>query len=52
MAKPKSKTQKRIDHNIRLALTDACEQFLENIPGFQWLTQPIKLTTVIFPAAF
>lgn len=38
MAKPQSKTQKKIDHNIRLALTGACELFLDAIPGFQWLT--------------
>ena len=35
---PKTKTQKKIDNNVRLALTDACEQFLEDITGFQWLT--------------
>jgi len=35
---PKTKTQKKIDRNIRLALTKACEQFLQDITGFQWLT--------------
>ena len=49
MAKPKSKTQKKIDNNIRLALTDACEQFLEGIPGFQWLTHEANYTN--FPAS-
>lgn len=38
MTKPQTKTQKKIDNNVRLALTDACEQFLEDITGFQWLT--------------
>jgi hypothetical protein len=38
MTKPQNKTQKKIDNNVRLALTDACEQFLQDITGFQWLT--------------
>ncbi len=38
MAKAKSKTQKKIDNNVRIALTDACEDFLQDIPGFQWLS--------------
>ena len=38
MTKPQTKTQKKIDNNIRLALTEACEHFLEDVTGFQWLT--------------
>jgi hypothetical protein len=49
MAKPKSKTQKKIDNNVRLALTDACEQFLEDIVGFQWLTHEANYSN--FPAS-
>ncbi len=49
MAKPKSKTQKKIDNNIRLALTDACEQFLGTMPGFQWLTHEANYSD--FPAS-
>ena len=49
MAKPQSKTQKKIDNNIRLALTDACEQLLDTIPGFQWLTHQANYSN--FPAS-
>jgi hypothetical protein len=49
MAKPKSKTQKKIDNNLRLALTDACEEFLQDIPGFQWLTHQANYSD--FPAS-
>jgi hypothetical protein len=49
MAKPKSKTQKKTDNNIRLALTDACEIFLDDIPGFQWLTHQADYSN--FPAS-
>jgi hypothetical protein len=38
MAKPHSKTEKKIDKNVCAALTKACEHFLGNIIGFQWLT--------------
>mgnify|MGYP000005102179 CR=1 FL=1 len=48
MAKPQSKTEKKIDNNVRLALTSACEQFLEDVPGFQWLTHQANYTN--FPA--
>ncbi len=44
MTKAKSKTEKKIDNNIRLALTSACEQFLEDIPGFLWLTHQANYT--------
>lgn len=49
MAKPQSKTEKKIDNNVRLALTSACEQFLEDVPGFQWLTHQANYTN--FPAS-
>lgn len=46
---PKSKTEKKIDNNIRLALTDVCEQLLKDIPGFIWLTHQANYTN--FPAS-
>ncbi|HEY7772864.1 MAG TPA: Fis family transcriptional regulator [Marinagarivorans sp.] len=49
MAKPQSKTQKRIDNNIRLALTSVCEQALKDVPHFQWLTHQVDYTN--FPAS-
>lgn len=49
MPKPQSKTQKKIDNNIRLALTEACEQTLEDVPGFQWLTHQADYSN--FPAS-
>ena len=49
MAKPKNKTHKKIDNNIRLALTETCEQFLENINGFDWLTHQANYNN--FPAS-
>lgn len=49
MAKPQSKTQKKIDNQIRLALTAACEQTLEDVPGFVWLTHQVNFTN--FPAS-
>ncbi|WP_244884449.1 hypothetical protein [Marinagarivorans algicola] len=39
-----SKTQKRTDNNIRLALTHACEQSLKDIAGFEWLTHQVDYT--------
>ncbi|WP_019530677.1 hypothetical protein [Dasania marina] len=38
MANPKSKTQKKLDHAITLALTEVCESLLKQVLGFQWLT--------------
>ncbi len=49
MAKPQSKTEKKIDNNVRLALTSSCEQFLEDVPGFLWLTHQANYTN--FPAS-
>lgn len=49
MANSQSKTQKKIDNNIRLALTDACELFLDDISGFQWLTHQANYSN--FPAS-
>ena len=49
MAKSLSKTQKKIDNNVRLALTDACELFLDSISGFQWLTHQADYSN--FPAS-
>lgn len=49
MAKPQSKTQKKMDNTVRLALTAACEQFLEDISGFQWLTHEADYSN--FPAS-
>ncbi|BCD96943.1 Fis family transcriptional regulator [Marinagarivorans cellulosilyticus] len=49
MAKAQSKTQKRTDNNIRLALIAVCEQSLKDIPGFKWLTHQVDFTN--FPAS-
>lgn len=38
MSNPKSKTQKKLDNAIRIALTEVCEQALDEVAGFQWLT--------------
>ncbi len=44
-----SKTQKRTENNIRLALTQVCEQSLKDIAGFEWLTHQADYTH--FPAS-
>lgn len=49
MAKPQSKTEKKIDSNVRLALSTANEQLLKDIPGFQWLRHQANYTN--FPAS-
>jgi hypothetical protein len=49
MSKPQSKTEKKIDNNLRVALTEVCEQTLKDIPGFQWLTHQANYTN--FPAS-
>lgn len=49
MSKPQSKTQKKIDSNIRVALTEVCEYTLKDVPGFQWLTHQADYSN--FPAS-
>lgn len=46
---PKSKTQKKTDNKIRIALTKVCEQALEDIDGFKWLTHQANYAN--FPAS-
>ncbi|WP_286267242.1 Fis family transcriptional regulator [Thalassotalea atypica] len=36
------KSDKKKDNEIRLALTDVCNNALENISGFQWLTHVVN----------
>ncbi len=36
------KTDKKIDNQLRLVLTDVCEFALEEIDGFQWLTHLVN----------
>ncbi|MCB2426791.1 Fis family transcriptional regulator [Methylophaga pinxianii] len=36
------KTDKKIDNELRLRLTDVCEQALKDIAGFQWLTHLVN----------
>jgi hypothetical protein len=38
------KTDKKIDNQLRLVLTDVCEFALEEIDGFQWLTHLVNYT--------
>ena len=49
MPKPKSKTQKKIDNSVRIALTACCDEALKDIPGFQWLTHQADYAN--FPAS-
>lgn len=49
MPKPLSKTQKKIDNNVRIALTACCDESLKDIPGFQWLTHQADYAN--FPAS-
>lgn len=49
MTKPQSKTQKKIDNNIRIALTAVCEHALKGVHGFLWLTHEANYTN--FPAS-
>ncbi len=44
------KTDKKIDNQLRLALTDVCETALKDIDGFQWLTHRVDYAN--FPASF
>lgn len=36
------RTDKKIDNNVRKALTIACDTALEHVEGFQWLTHTAK----------
>lgn len=36
------KSDKKLDNQIRLALTDVCETALKHIEGFQWLTHIVN----------
>jgi hypothetical protein len=38
------KTDKKIDNQLRIALTEVCEIALEDIDGFQWLTHLVQYT--------
>lgn len=49
MSKPKSKTEKKIDNNVRLALTQVCDDALVKVDGFEWLTHQANYTN--FPAS-
>lgn len=39
------KTDKKIDNQIRVALTDVCETALKAIDGFQWLTHLVNYSS-------
>ena len=43
------KTDKKIDNQLRLVLTNVCETALKDISGFQWLTHLVNYTN--FPAS-
>ncbi len=36
------KTDRKIDNELRVGLTDVCEQALKDIAGFQWLTHTVN----------
>jgi hypothetical protein len=36
------KTDKKIDNQLRIALTEVCKVALEDIDGFQWLTHLVQ----------
>ena len=36
------KTDKKLDNQLRLALTDVCETALKEVSGFQWLTHLVN----------
>ncbi len=38
------KSDKKIENQLRLALTDVCEAALKEIEGFKWLTHTINYT--------
>ena len=39
------KTDKKINNQLRLVLTDVCEIALKDIEGFQWLTHLVNYTS-------
>jgi len=39
------KTDKKIDNQIRIALTDVCETALEEFEGFEWLTHLVNYSS-------
>ena len=43
------KTDKKIDNQLRLVLTEVCEVALKNIDGFQWLTHLVNYAN--FPSS-
>jgi len=43
------KTDKKIDKNLRLALTEVCEIALDTVQGYQWVTHSVKYDA--FPAS-
>jgi|TARA_B110000114_G_C14852614_1_gene301370 hypothetical protein len=43
------KTDKKIDNQLRLALTEVCEVALKDIDGFQWLTHLVNYAN--FPSS-
>ena len=43
------KTDKKIDNQLRLVLTDVCEVALKDIDGFQWLTHLVNYAN--FPSS-
>ena len=36
------KSDKKLDNQLRLVLTDVCEQALKEIEGFEWLTHQVN----------
>lgn len=44
------KTDKKIDNQLRLALTEVCEKALKDIEGFLWLTHLVNYS--YFPKSF
>ncbi|MBB1274154.1 Fis family transcriptional regulator [Psychromonas sp. SR45-3] len=43
------KTDKKIDKNLRAALTEVCEIALDTVQGYQWITHSVKYDA--FPAS-
>ena len=39
------KTDKKIDNQLRIALTDVCETALEEFTGFEWLTHLVNYSS-------